>query len=241
MDTEVGSETVTILTAAVLLLAVYALVGYERRKRFSLRNRKLQLTRKTNHQELPRTDSYADYHALRRLNPFPQYGEYIRFTNLVLESGYNTPYTEIDELVVSRFGIFCIEQKDYRGIILGKTRDQNWTQCMRNYRGTFMNPGRQNYKHRKALERLLENKLRASIHTYSYFPKSYKVITDDKRLFTSHEEMWDDIRSHTKPTYNFEQTKEIAHLLAYESTRKEIRSIIHVATLRTYLASTKTR
>ena len=36
-------------------------------------------------------DPYSEYRALRKLNPYPQYGEYIRFTNLVIESGYNTP------------------------------------------------------------------------------------------------------------------------------------------------------
>ena len=241
MDREVELEIVTTLAAMVALAAIYALIRHERRKRFTLRNRKLRSVQKANHQELPDDDTYADYRVLRKLNPSPQYGEYIRFTNLVLESGYNTPYTEIDELIVSRFGIFCIEQKDYKGVILGKTHDQSWTQCMRNYRGTFMNPGRQNYKHLKALERLLGDKLRAGIHTYSYFPKSYKVITDDKKLFTSHQEMWDEIRSHTKPVYSFEQTKEIAHLLAHESTRKEIRSIIHVATLKSHLASAKAK
>ncbi len=187
--------------------------------------------------EEPTVDLYAEYRALRSLNPYPEYGEYLRFTNLVLESGYNTPYTEVDEVIVSRFGIFCVEQKDYQGVILGKKHDARWTQCTRNYRGAFMNPGRQNYKHLKSLEKLLSNKLNSSIHTYSYFPKAHKVITDDTMVFTSHQGMWNAIRSHSKPLYTLEEVTEIAKVLAYESSRKEIRSVIHIATLKYHLAA----
>lgn len=241
MNTEVGLETITILTAAVTLLAISALVRYERRKRIAVRDPKSQQEEGSAKTKPQPTDQYVEHRALRKLNPSPEYGEYIRFTNLVLESGYNTPYTEIDELIVSRFGIFCIEQKDYKGVVLGKTHDKKWTQCMRNYRGTFMNPGHQNYKHRKSLEKLLGDKLRDNTHTYCYFPKAYKVITNDTMLFTSHQQMWDAIRSRTKPVYSFEETKEIAQILAHESTRKEIRSIIHVATLKSHLASIDVR
>lgn len=181
-------------------------------------------------------DTYAEYRELRKLNPHPQYGEYIRFTNLVIESGYNTPYTEIDELIVSRFGIFCIEQKDYQGIVIGHKYDAKWMQYVHSYKGSFMNPNRQNYKHRKALEKLLAGKLHSNIHTYSYFPKAYKVKTDDKMTFTSRDELWSAIRSHTRAIYTFDEVSRIAKILAYESTRRENRMVIHVATLRSYLA-----
>lgn len=185
----------------------------------------------------PVPNPYIEYYELRKLNPYPQFGEYIRFTNLVIESGYNTPYTEIDELIVSRFGIFCIEQKDHHGVILGKKYDKSWTQCMHHYKGKLVNPSRQNYKHRKSLEKLFANKLHSNIHTYFCFPKAYRVVTDDCTLFTSYEKMWRMIQSFKKPIYTVEEVKELARILQYESSRKENRMIIHIATLKYHLAS----
>ena len=43
----------------------------------------------------------------------------IKFRGLILYSGYNTTYTEIDEVIVSPYGIFCIEYKDHLGDIFG--------------------------------------------------------------------------------------------------------------------------
>ena len=163
--------------------------------------------------------------------------EYTHYTNLVLWSGYNTPYTEIDEIILSRYGIFCIEQKDHQGIIFGRKQDANWTQCMRNYRGKFMNPGRQNYKHRKALEQLLAGKLRANIHTYSYFPKAHNVITDDTMLFTSRDELLYAIRRHVKPVYTLDEMLAIKAVLDTEDLQKAVRSSMHITTLRHYLTT----
>lgn len=205
------------------------------------RREELKSENKTDNSDTPKESPTlsrpnTEYYELRKLNPYPQCGEYIRFTNLVIESGYKTPYTEIDELIVSRFGIFCIEQKDVHGIILGKKRDRTWTQCLRNYRGDMVNPCHQNYKHRRALEKLLYGKLHAPIYTYSYFPKAYKVVTDDRMLFRNLDDLWREIRSHTAPVYTFDELKEITKMVATESTHKANRTIIHVATLKYYLS-----
>ena len=100
-----------------------------------------------------------------------------------------------------------------------------------------MNPGHQNYKHRKALEKLLEGRLHSSIHTYSYFPKVYKLKTDDEMAFTSHDDLWRSIRRHGRQLYTFDEVCSIAKILAYESSRKENRMIIHIATLKYHLES----
>ena len=62
---------------------------------------------------------------------------------------------QIDHVVISRYGIFVIETKNYRGRIEGKVRDNNWVQLLGNKKFYFLNPVKQNKSHIKALSKLL--------------------------------------------------------------------------------------
>lgn len=64
--------------------------------------------------------------------------------------------TQIDHVLVSRFGIFVIEAKDYKGWIFANPEDSHWTQVLYKLRFRFQNPIRQNYKHVCAVRELLE-------------------------------------------------------------------------------------
>jgi len=62
--------------------------------------------------------------------------------------------TQIDHVIVSRYGIFVIETKAYKGWIFGGERDAQWTQVIYKRKERFQNPLRQNYKHTKTLSDL---------------------------------------------------------------------------------------
>lgn len=64
--------------------------------------------------------------------------------------------TQIDHVIVSRFGVFAVETKNMRGWIFGSERQAEWTQKIYNRSFKFQNPLRQNYKHTKALEATLQ-------------------------------------------------------------------------------------
>lgn len=64
--------------------------------------------------------------------------------------------TQIDHVLVSRFGLFVIETKDYRGWIFASPDDRYWTQVFYRAKFRFQNPIRQNYKHARAVQDLLE-------------------------------------------------------------------------------------
>ncbi|NCU37946.1 NERD domain-containing protein [Candidatus Saccharibacteria bacterium] len=51
---------------------------------------------------------------------------YVVFDNLILQSNGNTSHTEIDHVVVSPFGIFCIETKSHKGSIYGSEKSAYW-------------------------------------------------------------------------------------------------------------------
>lgn len=64
--------------------------------------------------------------------------------------------TQIDHIVLSRFGIFVIETKNYSGKLYGKEFSEHWTQINGRSKVSIYNPLRQNYHHTKVLEDLLE-------------------------------------------------------------------------------------
>ncbi len=64
----------------------------------------------------------------------------------------DTGTTQIDHIVVSPYGVFVIETKNYKGWIFGSERSTQWTQNIYGQKNRFMNPLRQNYAHVKAIE-----------------------------------------------------------------------------------------
>lgn len=65
-----------------------------------------------------------------------------------------TGYSQIDHVVVTTYGIFVIETKNYSGEIKGSKHDKQWSVSNR-FR--MYNPLRQNYGHIKALESILSS------------------------------------------------------------------------------------
>ena len=68
----------------------------------------------------------------------------------------NGETTQIDHILVSRFGIFVIETKNYKGWIFAGANDRYWTQVLFRARFRFRNPLRQNYRHVRAVRNLLD-------------------------------------------------------------------------------------
>lgn len=80
--------------------------------------------------------------------------EYSRFHNVIIPTPNGT--TQIDHLLISRYGIFVIETKNLNGWIFGDEKSKQWTQSF--YSGKkykFQNPLHQNYRHTKALANYL--------------------------------------------------------------------------------------
>jgi predicted RNA-binding Zn-ribbon protein involved in translation (DUF1610 family) len=64
--------------------------------------------------------------------------------------------TQIDHIIVSEYGIFVIESKNMKGWIFGDERQSHWTQKIYRYSHKFQNPLRQNYKHVKTIQHILD-------------------------------------------------------------------------------------
>ena len=79
---------------------------------------------------------------------------YIQFHDVTLydRSGHTT---QIDHIIISPYGIFVIETKNYSGWIFGSEHDSQWTQKIYKKSYQFQNPLRQNYRHIKVLSDIL--------------------------------------------------------------------------------------
>ncbi len=85
--------------------------------------------------------------ALSRLNP----NLYHTFHDLYLPRPDGHGTTQIDHVIVSPFGIFVIETKNYRGWIFGSEKQPKWTQQIYRRKSSFQNPLHQNELHLRAL------------------------------------------------------------------------------------------
>ena len=79
--------------------------------------------------------------------------EYHLIKNVTLPTEDGT--TQIDHIIVSKYGIFVVETKNMKGWIFGNANQNTWTQKIYKHSDKFQNPLHQNYKHVKTLESLL--------------------------------------------------------------------------------------
>ena len=79
---------------------------------------------------------------------------YHSLNNVTLQTNNGT--TQIDHVIVSRFGVFVVETKNYQGWIFGSENQAEWTQSLPGGKKfKFQNPLRQNYRHVKVLSEFL--------------------------------------------------------------------------------------
>ena len=74
--------------------------------------------------------------------------QYHLIKNVTLPTDDGT--TQIDHIIVSKFGIFVVETKNMKGWIFGNATQKQWTQKIYKFSTKFQNPIHQNYKHLKS-------------------------------------------------------------------------------------------
>jgi restriction system protein len=78
---------------------------------------------------------------------------YFDLNNITLPTANGS--TQIDHVIVSRYGVFVVESKNMKGWIFGEEHSPQWTQVLYDNKYLFQNPLRQNYRHTKALSEFL--------------------------------------------------------------------------------------
>ncbi|MEZ8111006.1 NERD domain-containing protein [Vibrio splendidus] len=75
--------------------------------------------------------------------------KYHRYHDLYIPTYNGT--AQIDHLVISQYGIFVVETKNYKGWVFGDEYSAQWTQSLYGKKYRFQNPLRQTYRQKKAL------------------------------------------------------------------------------------------
>lgn len=130
---------------------------------------------------------------------------YQRFHDVVVPTENGT--TQIDHLLISPFGLFVIETKNYRGKIYCNDPWGKWTQVIRGRKIKFDSPIGQNYRHIKALEEYLGLQAEA-LHSVVFFVGDCRFKTPMpenvmRRGIVSH------IKSHKKRILSIEDIYQI--------------------------------
>jgi hypothetical protein len=78
--------------------------------------------------------------------------------------------TEIDIIVISEYGIFVVENKNYRGVVSGSISGEHWSYSSPgSIKSNFPNPVKQNYIHIRAIKKYMDLKYYDMIYSYIVF------------------------------------------------------------------------
>src|SRR5690554_1852800 len=91
---------------------------------------------------------------------------YQRYHDVIIPSRNGT--TQIDHILVSKYGLFIVETKNKKGWIFGSSDQPKWTQSIYGNNYSFQNPLRQTFRQKKVLAEYL-NVAESHIHTVVFF------------------------------------------------------------------------
>lgn len=110
--------------------------------------------------------------------------QYYVINNVLLEKPNpvegEIPTVQIDHIVVSIYGIFTIETKNYSGSVYGTEEAKNWSEYVGGKEFQIPNPLRQNYAHAKTLQSLLNNNSEEIGIKKAFFPISQIIAFSDQ-------------------------------------------------------------
>jgi hypothetical protein len=106
--------------------------------------------------------------------------------------------TQVDHILMSRFGVFVIETKDYNGWIFANASDRTWTQVLYRRRFKFQNPLLQNYRHVRAVQDLLDFLPPEAIKSVVVFSGDAEFKTDIPQGVITIAQLPEYLRQHTE-------------------------------------------
>lgn len=144
--------------------------------------------------------------------------------------------TQVDHVVISHFGIFVVETKDYDGWIFGGELHRQWTEVFpagrygsKKYK--FQNPIRQNWRHIYVIAKLLDLPTRY-FHNVVVFCGAGEFKTSLPQNVMHHGELIQYLLSFDRPLLNETNVSDIiARLKAYCDAVTEVQRSDHVQNL----------
>lgn len=150
--------------------------------------------------------------------------------NLVLD--YNGKTSQIDHVIVSNYGVFVIETKNYKGWILGTETAEFWTQVIFRRKHRFYNPIRQNNSHILALKKVLNKFPSISYHSIIVFSSKavLKVNVSAKVIYTRN--VFSAIKAYDEPILSDEERDNIYDILTLLNSSDNFNKSDHLNSIR---------
>ena len=149
--------------------------------------------------------------------------DYYIFNDIYL---YNKGMTnQIDHVVISPYGIFVIETKNFKGWIYGNDNSEYWTENFYGKTYKFYNPIKQNYSHIRALQQLLKISINNFIPIVVFSEEAVlKCKTTENVIYSF--ELKKFIESFQKPILDISKVEKISEkLLNYNIDSEKIKEI----------------
>ena len=128
--------------------------------------------------------------------------------------------TQIDHIIISIYGIFVIETKNWQGWIFGGENQKTWTQINYQYKNKYMNPLRQNYGHIKALQSILNLPMNCFYSVIVFAENgTFKTNMPNNVIYENELSLY--IKSKIDPKFREENVDEIINKI--ESARLELK------------------
>ncbi|MGG0658351.1 nuclease-related domain-containing protein [Rummeliibacillus pycnus] len=131
-------------------------------------------SKKNNEHWANRKGELGEYKINIQLDQFPKNYKY--HSDLLIKNGKSsTGYSQIDHVIITPYGIFVIETKNYQGTIYGGKDRKTW---LINGKFKMMNPLLQNYGHIQAIKELVDKKYHEHFLSIVSFTKRCKLKID---------------------------------------------------------------
>ena len=148
--------------------------------------------------------------------------KYKVINNLMIRTERGT--TQIDHVVISIYGIFVIETKNYKGLIFGSENDENWTQVIYKNKGKFRNPIKQNYGHVLSIRERLSLDSSTNINPIVVFTNRATLKVNTKSPVMYDNNVIDYIRSCNSIVMSIDMVTRIYYdLLMFNIDSKDVR------------------
>lgn len=111
--------------------------------------------------------------------------------------------TQVDHILVSKFGVFVIETKNYNGWIFANATDATWTQVLFDMKFKFQNPIFQNRRHVRAVQGLLDFLPPGAIQSIVVFTGKAEFKTEIPQGVTTISGLVEHLRLQTEEVMSF--------------------------------------
>ncbi|KPU27770.1 hypothetical protein TR13x_03915 [Caloranaerobacter sp. TR13] len=171
--------------------------------------------------------------------------EEYKVINNVLLKRKNGRTSQIDHVVISPYGIFVIETKNYKGTIIGTDEDREWIQKIGKYRNKFYNPVKQNIGHINALKELLKEYANVLYVSIVVFTTSADLSVSRSNNLNSHicycYKVVDIIKKYSKKILSDTEVLDIYKTIKENNISSYKQRKIHIQNVKNYVKEVEVR